>query len=135
MRKKYLIKETGEDEIKEDNMKGEGEKMGEGEAKEIHNEGEAEDENITPGKNIMVLAEVEEKKQERPKRKIILADALCSPYKQRQVVMEEKMTNVEKNISTYLFLGNGFVWDSLFLISNVIETPRTEFETLTQCVT
>ncbi|KAI3813105.1 hypothetical protein L1987_17821 [Smallanthus sonchifolius] len=105
---KIVGEETKEDEINEDTMEAEGDKMGE---------------EKTP-------AEVEEKKQERPKRKIILSDALCSPYKQRRVGMEEKLTTVEKNISSYLFSGNGYVWDSLFEITDVMTTPRIELETL-----
>ncbi|KAI3802015.1 hypothetical protein L1987_30137 [Smallanthus sonchifolius] len=101
-----LIKETKEDEIKKDTMEAEGDKMGEGEE------------------------EVKEKKQEKPKRKLILSDALCSPYKQRKVVMEEKLTNVKKNISSYLFCGKGFAWDLLFQITDVITIPRIELETL-----
>ncbi|KAI3717572.1 hypothetical protein L1987_69274 [Smallanthus sonchifolius] len=105
---KIVGEETKEDEINEDTMEAEGDKMGE---------------EKTP-------TEVEEKKQERPKRKIILSDALCSPYKQRRVGMEEKLTTVEKNISSYLFSGNGYVWDSLFEITDVMTTPRIELETL-----
>ncbi|KAI3676344.1 hypothetical protein L1987_85950 [Smallanthus sonchifolius] len=105
---KIVGEETKEDEIIEDTMEAERDKMGE---------------EKTP-------ADVEEKKQERQKRKIILSDALCSPYKQRRVGMEEKLTTVEKNISLYLFSGNGYVWDSLFEITNVITTPIIELETL-----
>ncbi|KAI3744444.1 hypothetical protein L1987_57525 [Smallanthus sonchifolius] len=95
------------------------EKIGE----ELVAEGDKMGEEKTP-------AEVEEKKQERSKRKIILSDALCSPYKQRRVGMEEKLTTVEKNISSYLFSGNGYVWDSLFEITDVMTTPKIELETL-----
>ncbi|KAI3793946.1 hypothetical protein L1987_36569 [Smallanthus sonchifolius] len=105
---KIVGEETKEDEINEDTMEAEGDKMCE---------------EKTP-------AEVEEKKQERPKRKIILSDALCSPYKQRRAGIEEKLTTVEKNISSYLFYGNGYVWDSLFEITDVMTTPKLELETL-----
>ncbi|KAI3755082.1 hypothetical protein L1987_54875 [Smallanthus sonchifolius] len=108
-------KNVGKDMVEEKNV-------GE-ETKEDEAEGDKKGEEKTP-------AEVEENKQERPKRKIILSYALCSPYKQRRVGMEEKLTTVEKNISSYLFSRNGYVWDSLFRINNVITTPRIELETL-----
>ncbi|KAI3695405.1 hypothetical protein L1987_78402 [Smallanthus sonchifolius] len=53
-----------------------------------------------------------------------------TPAEQRRVGMEEKLTTVEKNISSYLFSGNGYVWDSLFEITDVMTTPRIELETL-----
>jgi len=46
----------------------------------------------------------------RPERKKVLADALCSPYIQRQIDMAEKRTVSERNTSSCLFAANGEPW-------------------------
>lgn len=49
-------------------------------------------------------------KMQRPERIKIASEALCSPYYQRKVVMDQARTLVESNISGYAFRGEGEIW-------------------------
>ncbi|KAD2393171.1 hypothetical protein E3N88_40148 [Mikania micrantha] len=52
----------------------------------------------------------EVKNPKRPQRKKVLPEVLCSPYIQRQVVMADKRTSTENNLSSYIFAASGECW-------------------------
>ncbi|KAD3641551.1 hypothetical protein E3N88_30775 [Mikania micrantha] len=74
---------------------------------------------VKPGKN-----------QKRPERKKNVGELLCSPYIERQVVMGQRRTTAENNIADYLFAATGESFKEIFILGDIITTPKVIMETL-----
>ncbi|KAK9070408.1 hypothetical protein SSX86_010810 [Deinandra increscens subsp. villosa] len=67
---------------------------------------------------------------ERPKRKRAKAGVLCSPFMERPVVLEEKRTKTENDISQFIFAAHGPTWDILFSLTDCITVLKFQMETM-----
>ncbi|KAM0046589.1 putative Ulp1 protease family catalytic domain, papain-like cysteine peptidase superfamily [Helianthus debilis subsp. tardiflorus] len=91
---------------------------------------------ITPAKHIVHFVEPitsvkpQQNIRKNPERDINPAEALCSPYIQRAVIMAEKQTKAEIAVSNYIFCGKEDIWDVLFFVKDVVSVPRVILESL-----
>ncbi|MFS7956487.1 hypothetical protein Hanom_Chr07g00655201 [Helianthus anomalus] len=91
---------------------------------------------ITPAKHIVHFVEPitsvkpQQNIRKNPERDINPAEALCSPYIQRAVIMAEKRTKAEIAVSNYIFCGKEDLWDVLFFVKDVVSVPRVILEIL-----
>ncbi|KAK9053285.1 hypothetical protein SSX86_029918 [Deinandra increscens subsp. villosa] len=69
-------------------------------------------------------------KEQRPKHKRVVSEALCSPFMERKVVLTEKRTATETNISHYISAATGESWDVLFTLTDCITVLKVQMETL-----
>jgi hypothetical protein len=114
-----LQKEILEKDVNYENKKGESESEKVNLAMIISQLQEQHEQYTTPKKDVVYFVdpisyakpqEPVQKKEGRPQRKKMFSEALCSPFLQRQVVMEQKRTVTENNISAYINAAIGPVW-------------------------
>ncbi|KAK9078728.1 hypothetical protein SSX86_002785 [Deinandra increscens subsp. villosa] len=93
------------------------------------------DQFVTPQREVLCMAQPLSAVKpividERPKRKRAKAGVLCSPFMERPVVLEEKRTKTENDISQFIFAAHGPTWDILFSLTDCITVLKFQMETM-----
>ncbi|KAK1407899.1 hypothetical protein QVD17_39526 [Tagetes erecta] len=94
-------------------------------------ETELEVSNKSKGDISLVPDEVSNRKENRAKRKLSqMSKILVSAYEDRKVEVEDEVTALEKNITSYLFAGIGDEWSVVFSIEGKIDVTRVLMESM-----